>query len=361
MSSPLLSVIVPVYNTAPWLRRCLDSICAQSCRNLEILCVNDGSTDNSAEILAEYAARDERIRVFTQANAGLSAARNTALEHATGEWVTGVDSDDYLAPGVYERAVACVSPGVDMVFYGVQDVAEDGTPLPHNAYFDLPEAGEYAMTPGLAERLNVCFWSKLWRRSLLEEHRLRFPHGLVHEDYAMFYLAVPYVHRVATCPETGYYYVQRAGSIMHAGQRERETTLRYMKVLRFVHARYGETGISPVGAPWYPLAVSNVFVDRYYSEMPEMREGLQELFCGMLREQKLLPCLQRYFRFRRMVPVRGWRRWFVRRNMGQEILCFLGVPVRVRSYNDRECVASQWILGGIIRHRLQRLFTQLWR
>lgn len=361
MNGIVLSVIVPVYNTAPWLRRCLDSICSQSYRNLEILCVNDGSTDNSAEILAEYAARDERIRVFTQANAGLSAARNTALAHATGEWVAGVDSDDYLAPDLFEHAVSRIADEVDMVFFGVQDVTEAGTPLPRNTYFDLPEAGEHAMTPALAERLNVCFWSKLWRRAVLEEHRLRFPHGLVHEDYAMYYLAVPFVRRVATCPGTGYYYVQRAGSIMHAGQRARETTLRYMKVLRFVHARYVESGIDPGGAPWYPLAVSNVFVDRYYSEMPEMREGLQELFCEMLREQRLLPCLLRDFRFRRMVPIRGWRRWFVRRNMGQEILCFLGVPVRVLSYNDRQCVASQWILGGIIRHRLRELFTKLWR
>ena len=126
MNKELISVIVPVYNAAPWLRRCLDSICCQSYSNLEILCINDGSTDNSAVILDEYAAKDNRIRVITQQNAGLSAARNAGLENATGEWVTGVDADDYITPDVYEKAVACIAASVDMVAFGVQMVDDEG-------------------------------------------------------------------------------------------------------------------------------------------------------------------------------------------------------------------------------------------
>ena len=234
---PLISVIVPVYNTAPWLGRCLDSICAQTYRNLEILCVNDGSTDNSAEILEEYAAKDSRIKVITQENAGLSAARNTALEHAIGEWVTGVDSDDYLEPCIYERAMQSVAEGVDLVFFGVRDVDEEGADIPANPYFNLPAAGVHEMTPELAGQLNACFWSKLWRRGLIEENKLRFPHGLVHEDEAFYFLTAPLVKRVAVCSAVGYYYVQRAGSIMNGdcvtpGQR----LLRYEPVVHFVCA-----------------------------------------------------------------------------------------------------------------------------
>ena len=236
---PLISVIVPVYNTAPWLGRCLESICAQTYRNLEILCVNDGSTDNSAEILAEYAAHDSRIKVFTQANAGLSAARNTALEHATGEWVTGVDSDDYLEPDICENAVSYAGDSVDIVYFGVQEVAEDASPMPPNPYFDLPAAGQYSMTPDVAERLNVCFCGKLWRRCLLEDNGLRFPHGLVHEDEALYYLAVPYIRQVAICSEIGYYYVQRQGSIMNCGIRsDFARASRYVPVLEYVSRGY---------------------------------------------------------------------------------------------------------------------------
>ncbi len=355
MSNPLISVIVPVYNVAPWLPRCLDSICGQTYRNLEILCVNDGSTDNSGEILEEYAARDSRIRVFTQENAGLSAARNTALEHAIGEWVAGVDSDDYIAPDLYERSVSCIEEGVDIVFYGVQLVSEEGTTLPTNPYFDLPEPGVYEMTPELGETLNVCFWSKLWRRSILETHQLRFPHGLVHEDYAMYYLYVPYARNVSICPGSGYYYVQRSGSIMRAGQTERVTTMRYMEVLRFVYNRYKEMNINPLSTPWYPQAVSNVFVDRYYSEAPELREELQTLFYTLLREQNVLSVLSRDFRLRRIMPIRGKMRWFIRRNMSQEIWCFMGIPLFVVTYQGAYRDSFQWIIGGLILAKIKKI------
>lgn len=239
MNEPTISVIVPVYNTAPWLRRCLDSICSQGYHHLEILCVDDGSTDNSAEILAEYARSDSRIKVFTQKNAGLSAARNTGLENATGEWVTGVDSDDWLYPGLYEQAVKSISESVDIVFFGVQNVDVMGEPLPHSHYFDLPDAGEYPMASDDAENLNVCFWSKLWRRSLLEENCLRFPVGLVHEDEAMFCMAAPYARNIAICPTVGYAYTQRENSIMHeAGLDVLKRATRYIPIIEYVLAEY---------------------------------------------------------------------------------------------------------------------------
>lgn len=347
MNELVLSVIVPVYNTAPWLRRCLDSICAQSYRNLEILCVNDGSTDNSAEILAEYAARDERIRVFTQVNAGLSAARNTALEHATGEWVTGVDSDDYLAPDAYARAVACVSPGVDMVFFGVQDVAEDGTPLPHNAYFDLPEAGEYAMTPELASRLNGCFWSKLWSRSLLEQHKLRFPHGLVHEDEALYFLAAPYTRKITVCHEMGYYYVQRSGSIMN------------------------EEGLDPVRRPARFIPVMKHSCEEYARRLlldDEKRAYLEKMLArgaqalywvgeeGAAVRTAYFELLQKYrlsfsdYRLERLLPVPRWQRLFLSRYPQSKVYRLFGVAFWVKQYDEFGMqVSSNYMVPGLLR------------
>lgn len=276
-NSPILSVIVPVYNTAPWLRRCLDSICTQSYRNLEILCVNDGSTDNSAEILAEYAARDARIKVLTQANAGLSAARNTALEHATGEWVAGVDSDDFLFPGIYEQAMQCIAPDVDIVFFGVQDVDETGGHLPHQAYFNLPASGVYSMNPELAKRLNVCFWSKLWRRSMIEKNALRFPVGLVHEDEAMYYMAAPQIRQIAICPAMGYAYMQRAGSIMNAAGIDCIKKInRYIQVLEFTHGEYHRRGWLQTSAKSYLYIMFFQICTRWYQQCP--RESRAEVF-----------------------------------------------------------------------------------
>ena len=325
--APLVSVIVPVYNTAPWLRRCLDSICAQTYRNLEILCVNDGSTDNSAEILAEYAAKDSRIKVFTQENAGLSAARNTALEHATGEWVTGVDSDDYLEPDVYERSVACISGAVDMVFFGVRYVDEEGRELPANPYFELPAAGVYEMTPELAGQLNACFWSKLWRRSLLEENNLRFPHGLVHEDEAMFFLSVPYTRKVAICPETGYYYVQREGSIMNSGAMSNlERVSRYVPVLDFVHREYGKRHLLRTPARAYLVKMFLRICAWHYWNKP--MAAVYEVCIrksGLYRDNYLLE---------RLLPVSGWKRLFLTRYPQSKVYRLFGLACWTVEYSE---------------------------
>lgn len=346
MTEVLISVIVPVYNTAPWLRRCLGSICAQTYRNLEILCVNDGSTDNSAEILAEYAAQDSRIKVFTQENAGLSAARNTALAHATGEWVTGVDSDDYLEQGVYERAVACADDGVDMVFFGVLDVDEAGAPMPYNAYFALPAAGEYEMTPELAENLNVCFWSKLWRRSLLEENNLRFPHGLVHEDEALYYLSLPHMRKIVICPEIGYNYVQRVGSIMNSGaMMNLERVSRYVPVLDFVRREYGRRHLLRTPARVYLVKMFLRICARHYRNEP-----MASVYEVCIRKSGLY--CDNYL-LERLLPVRGWRRWFLTRYHQSKVYRLFGLACWAVEYSeDGWPVAQSCPIWGKIKKML---------
>lgn len=96
-TSPLISVIVPVYNVAPYLRHCIDSIINQTYQNIEIVFINDGSTDDSAEILTEYESKDSRIRVIHQKNGGLSNARNNGISNSKGSYITFIDSDDYVS------------------------------------------------------------------------------------------------------------------------------------------------------------------------------------------------------------------------------------------------------------------------
>lgn len=109
---PLISVVVPVYNVEKYLPKCLDSLLAQTWQELEIIVVDDGSPDNSWDIMQEYARRDSRVRLIRQKNGGLSAARNAGVEAARGEWIGFLDSDDYVAPEMYERLYcAAVEPG----------------------------------------------------------------------------------------------------------------------------------------------------------------------------------------------------------------------------------------------------------
>lgn len=353
MKEPVLSVIVPVYNTAPWLRRCLDSICGQTYRNLEIICVNDGSTDNSAEILAEYAARDARIKVIHQENGGLSAARNTALEHATGEWVTGVDSDDYITQDIFAKALACITEQVDMVAFGVMEKWED-EPERDSVSESYPRDEILPMTVRQAGEMLVCFWNKLWRRSLIEQHGLRFPPGLVHEDDGFFYQYAPYVRQVALCSAVGYFYMQRRGSITKSGQSELETSSRYTKVMRFVCEQYRQRGIVPETSPWYQLFVCRVYADRYHVHRSCEYNALAEMFSEMLEEQGLWPALRGDYRFRRMVPVRGWRRLFLSRYLNTELWRFFGVPLWQVEYRDGMALSRKIVLFSWLWWKLSR-------
>ena len=351
MEKPLLSVLIPVYNVAAWLPRCLDSVCSQSYANLQILCVDDGSTDESPAILAAYAARDARITVIRQENGGLSAARNTALEHATGEWIAGVDSDDYLAPGIFEQAMTCVNDEVDMVSFGVRCV--DDTGLEQKSFQQQFAVDEVVpMSVEAASRIHVCFWSSLWRRSVVVEHGIRFPFGLVHEDDAFFYQFVPHVRSLALCTAVGYYYVLREGSIMHSGQSRLETTRRYMKVMRYVYEQYRSKGVNPADSPWYQLFVSRVYGDRYHVHTPEERAEMAHLFSQMLGEQGLLPALSHDYRFRCMMPVRGLRRCYLSRYLNSEVLRFLGLPIWMSEYRNGKKVKQGFILWQCICRKL---------
>lgn len=326
--SRLISIIVPVYNTAQWLELCLDSICAQTHRNLEILCVNDGSTDNSAEILAEYAVRDSRIKVFTQANAGLSAARNTALEHASGEWVLGVDSDDYLAPDAVEHAVEQIQEGVDMVCMQLLLVDEADNPIPDKSgYYTLPTESPLTMTPALAGRLNVCFAGKLWSRSFIESHQLHFPYELVYEDTAFFCCAIALLKQVAFCARTGYYYLQRSNSIMHRKVTVHELVARNAAIYRYVAEEYRRLGLSPETSPYFAAMFHDSYSGLYRSADGQEQEVLRNGFYRMAVELGLLRPQERDYRLLRLRPQSRISRLFVQRYINSVVVRFCKVPL----------------------------------
>jgi CDP-glycerol glycerophosphotransferase len=181
---PLISVVVPVYNVEAYLGECLDSIASQSVRDLEVIVVDDGSTDGSAAIAREWAARDPRFQVITQANGGLSAARNTGLDAARGELLSFVDSDDLLAPGAYERLHGALErTGSDFATGNVHRLTSDGVwqaQFLEKAFARTRLATHITRFPELLADRTA--WNKLWRRSFWDAHGWRFPEGAVHED-----------------------------------------------------------------------------------------------------------------------------------------------------------------------------------
>lgn len=217
MNLPLVSVIVPVYNVEDLLPRCVDSILAQGHRNLEVILVDDGSTDRSAAICDDFSARDQRVRVVHQGNAGLSGARNRGLDEATGTWLCFVDSDDWLAPSFVERLLDAAQACAAQVAVGSFRRRSDDRPSgPH------PRARERILTTrevlleleGPAQIRFVVAWGKLYRRELLAN--VRFPVGRVHEDDATTHMIYLAAERVVDVDEPLYQYWQRPDSIMGA-------------------------------------------------------------------------------------------------------------------------------------------------
>jgi len=181
--SARISVIVPIYNVATYLRRCVDSILQQTYSNLEIFLIDDGSTDESGVICDELSAKDARIVVIHQKNGGLSAARNAGLDHATGEWIAFLDSDDWIEPQMYEVLERIAGRyDADIASCLSRNVSVDGLVPPVKDTLEELVLDSDGMIGGLLSQKAVRFevWNKLFRRSTIGD--LRFKLRQVSED-----------------------------------------------------------------------------------------------------------------------------------------------------------------------------------
>lgn len=214
---PLISVIVPVYNVETYLPQCLDSLKAQTWKNLEIILVDDGSTDGSPAICDAAAAQDARIRVIHQKNGGLSAARNAGVDAARGEWIGFVDSDDYVAADMFEKLYhAAADQQAQIAVCPYAYVTPEGKPLDRTSPITRDEVltREEALNRLTIQKnwYYVTAPNRLYRRELFD--KVRFPAGRIHEDEWTAHLFYEQCERVAVLKEPLYYYVQREGSIM---------------------------------------------------------------------------------------------------------------------------------------------------
>lgn len=213
----LFSVIIPVYNVEPYLRFCLDSVLNQTFADWEAICVNDGSTDGSGDILEEYASKDNRFRVIAQPNGGLSAARNRGMEAARGEYILFVDSDDWLEVNALQ-VIAQNLDGEDMLcFSGRRFFEEDG------AFHLADQLEEKSYESGMAyynenallhrDFAFVCVVLRTYKHSFLVENRLRFKEGIFHEDNFFTPIVCYYARNVRQIADCLYDYRVRANSI----------------------------------------------------------------------------------------------------------------------------------------------------
>ncbi len=260
-SCPLLTVIIPVYSTAAYLEKCLESVIHQTYKNLEIICVDDGSTDGSHGILAKYAEKDSRITVITQANKGAASARNAGLDAATGEFVAFLDSDDYLEYFAYEHVMRHMTEEVGAVCFSAEVeymTGHDKKESYANA-LKIKFSGKVTPTTQVILRTNPHVWNKIFRRSIIEKYHLRFPVLLIGEDTSFYYSIMPLIPKMYFLDEKLHHYLRRDDSITHDRSELFKHSSEYFKDLEEIYRFYRKWNLLP---SWKALYIE-LFVRNY--------------------------------------------------------------------------------------------------
>ena len=286
-----ISIIIPVYNTAQYVAECLDSVLAQSFKDIEIVCVNDGSTDNSVAILKKYQKKDKRIKVITQKNKGLSGARNAGLKAATGKWVCFLDSDDILPP----KALEVLYGGVQKT--GCQIVASR---VLSRVFEQKSVKPQYTIHNGLRDfvrdpKIFSSACNKLYEAKLFCTQR--FKEGMLFEDWPVMTILFGRVDKYATTDVPCYIYRQNNASITRSSFSVKKID-GYVQGVRMVYQAYKGTKQLKVARKRMAVAVK-MLVNKVYRAKDKalvkpLLKGLNGLFGDRVIAKSDLPIKTRW-------------------------------------------------------------------
>lgn len=308
--TPKVSVIVPVYNVEQYLRRCLDSILGQTMSDWEAICVDDGSPDGSASILAEYAERDSRFRILTKENGGLSSARNAGTAWAQGEFVNYVDSDDFIHPQTFELAVALAERDRSDIVSWVPDMIykrrlllraklgqsyDDVVPWSMSHRYDLSKvhavcttevtrhATNHRWLDGVTDPIRYFYaWRHLVRRDLAVE--TPFVEGLKFEDFPWWSDLMLRSPRVTITQLPLYYYYYNKESITSASTECHKIT-HWIAGIRHTFPQYATTASEEQRRCWEQQCLWAVVCDRISKQLYKVQdETSRETLVPLLRE-----------------------------------------------------------------------------
>jgi glycosyltransferase involved in cell wall biosynthesis len=284
-----VSIVIPVYNTAAYLGECLDSCLRQTEQSIELLCVNDGSTDASADVLAAFCAKDSRVKIINQENQGVSAARNTGIEHAGGDYLFFLDSDDCLAPKALGR-LCDLARDTD-----AQIVVPGGSCFPEESwlkeYFTVQDAVcDDAISALFHKNGSYPFAFKLFERSCVEQSGVRFNTRLtLGEDSAFVFCIFPHAKRVAYCSDALYRYrVGRDGSAMGSVQASAPDRLdKHLLMIDSVLAYWKDHGFLCGNESNLLQWASRLLANDSFNQVKPVRDKVAASYCGIVDSRGL--------------------------------------------------------------------------
>ena len=259
-NAPKISVIVPIYNVENFVKKCVSSILNQTYKNLEIILVDDGSTDNSSQIIDVMSKEDSRIKCIHKTNGGLSDARNSGIAIATGEYIGFVDGDDWIHPQMYEilyqklretntDICCCEYMSVDENLFCEKRIISEIKSKVYDKTFAMTYVGD----------LKAVAWNKLYKKKLFEQ--LRYPYGKIHEDEYVIHRLIYLCNKICLIDCPLYFYVQRSDSIM--GTKSIKSIYDALGAwddrIEFIKNNWAEMLENVVGA------CCEYLIDRYYS------------------------------------------------------------------------------------------------
>lgn len=253
---PLISVIIPVYNTAAYLARCLDSVLSQSYPQLEVVLINDGSSDDSGAICDDYAAKDSRITVIHQANAGIGITRNVGLHHSTGDLIVFVDSDDFLFPDALQHLYDClVEDDSDLVIANFVKVFPDNTRSApcYRLSRDTLDSAQMLSLLGDFGSVSTGPCAKLYRKEILEG--ITYPSRRIGEDTVTFPHILERCNRISLLPEPVFGYFQQPNSLMR--NKNEQTKIGDVDALLYISRYLWDRRHLDGAATWYGVAAKN--------------------------------------------------------------------------------------------------------
>lgn len=239
-----LSIIVPVYNVEKYLPKCLESLIKQTLKDIEIICVNDGSMDNSLTILKEFASKDSRIRIINNQHQGVAKTRNTGIEQSTGEYIGFVDSDDYIDIDFFEKLYnSATKSNSDIAIASI---------LKHKNFFNIYNAKytkeEIAIT--IQDKIKLCedkkhfffyAWNKIYHSGFIKENNIKFSEGQIYEDVMFAIKALYYSNKIISVYGTKYHYIEHENSLTKykdkTGEKEQDLIKAYSELQEFCNSK----------------------------------------------------------------------------------------------------------------------------